>query len=340
MFVIAFWSTYVAILALATLAGNNPDALAFHVEHAIGIGGIIGGSIVSGLLSRDAGDSQADAARGSVGEQRRQFDLIREDTAPYREVGQDALFSMSRMMGLPTADRQQFEQQNRLAELRDQMSGVKKFITTGGRMENRGRRGHVFVPESTTLNPEFERLQQEIADLEGSVQAGGGTTFDENGNIIEDDSLAAVGGDYGGFRTSPGYQWRFDEGNRALDRSLAASGGRLSGRAVKEAIRWGQGLASDEFDNQFNRMASLAGTGQTAVGQSGTAGMQAAGNIGNSLMAAGRAEAGGALGVNQAIQGGIGNLISYQNFQDLMSRLPTGGSGTPYGFVNPVMAGG
>lgn len=53
------------------------------------------GSVVGGLLgakgAKDAANTQASAARAATEEQRRQFDLIRGDQAPYREAGVDAL---------------------------------------------------------------------------------------------------------------------------------------------------------------------------------------------------------------------------------------------------------
>lgn len=88
--------------------------------------------------------------------------------------------------------------------------------------------------------------------------------------------------------SDPGYQFRMGEGLKALERSGAARGTLNSGRTLKEITRFGQGLASDEFSNAwnrrmseygqrrdvfrtnrsdlFNRYASLADIGQTAAG--------------------------------------------------------------------------
>lgn len=300
---------------------------------------IPGASIISGLLASDAAGDQADAyedaSRASVAEQRRQFNLIRSDTEPYREVGQNALYSLSGMLGL--GGQQFHERQNRLSDLREKLSGTDKFLTTGGHLKTqysrtdphsfssrigwrdapiRNNKGsatvhtrQVFVPEETSLNPEFTRLQEEIASLEAQIEQTGG---EPSG---------------GGFDVSqlPGYQFRFDQGINALNNSLAASGNRFSGRAMKAAQRYGQGVASQAFGNAFNRRAALAGVGQTAVGQSGTAGMAAAGNIGNALFRGGvgaaNARASGMASINNAIQGGIGNYLSYRQSQQLLNAL-------------------
>ena len=186
---------------------------------------IVGGSVVSGLLSADAADSASDAttdaSQASIEEQRRQFNLIRQDTAPYRVAGREAL---------------------------------------------------------TTLR---------------NLNAGNFNAFVE----------------------SPGYQFTRDEGLKAIDRSAVARTGGLGGRSVKEAQRYASGLASTEFGNFWNRIAATAGIGQTAVGQSGTAGMNAAGNIGNAYMTAGAARGANewnrAQGINNAFQGGVQNYMLY-----------------------------
>ena len=64
-----------------------------------------GGAIVSGYLgaeaSEDASYAASQSAANSIAEQRRQFDLTRGDTAPYRETGQDALSQLAKLFGLP-----------------------------------------------------------------------------------------------------------------------------------------------------------------------------------------------------------------------------------------------
>jgi len=57
----------------------------------------------------------------------------------------------------------------------------------------------------------------------------------------------------GDFKKSVGYEARLEEGNRAMDASSAARGGSLSGRAVKEAMRFGQNFATNDYDNFLKR---------------------------------------------------------------------------------------
>jgi hypothetical protein len=96
----------------------------------------------------------------------------------------------------------------------------------------------------------------------------------------------------GQFQADPGYAFRMSEGVKGLERSAAARGGLLSGATLKGIQRFGQDLASQEYQNAFNRyqternarlnpLQSLAGVGQTTSQQLGAAGTQFANTMGN-----------------------------------------------------------
>ena len=52
---------------------------------------------------------------------------------------------------------------------------------------------------------------------------------------------------------SPGFQFRLDEGRKALERSAAARGVLRSGGTLKDILGWGQNFASQEYGNVFDR---------------------------------------------------------------------------------------
>jgi len=52
---------------------------------------------------------------------------------------------------------------------------------------------------------------------------------------------------------SPSYKWRFDQGMEAVNRNMAAKGLLKSGNRLAELTKYGQGMASQEYDNEFNR---------------------------------------------------------------------------------------
>ena len=132
----------------------------------------------------------------------------------------------------------------------------------------------------------------------------------------------------------PSYQFRLGEGMKALERSAAARGGLISGGALKAAQRYGQEFASNEFGNAYNRLASMAGLGQTATGAQSTAAGQFGANAGNLMTGAGAARASGYVGGANALTSGLGQYMNYTQSKDLMNRLlpQTGGSPTamPY----------
>lgn len=161
----------------------------------------------------------------------------------------------------------------------------------------------------------------------------GDVVKDAQGNVVYTDPFSNVNRDLGGFgslsksfgasdfQTDPGYQFRMDEANKALQRSQAAKGGLLSGAAAKELTRYNQGAASDEYMNAYNRfntnqsnlynkLAGLSGTGQQAANTLGTLGQNTATNVGNNMMAAGNAQAAGQVGAANAWSTGLGNASS------------------------------
>lgn len=81
------------------------------------------------------------------------------------------------------------------------------------------------------------------------------------------------------FQTDPGYQFRLGQGQRAVEQSAAARGGLNSGNTLRALTEYGQNVGSNEFGNYWNRLAGLAGVGQTAATNIGNAGV----GVGQSL---------------------------------------------------------
>jgi hypothetical protein len=142
----------------------------------------------------------------------------------------------------------------------------------------------------------------------------------------------------------PGYGFRLSEGMKALDRQAAARGGLISGAALKAAQRYGQDVASQEFGNAYNRLASMANVGPQAAGVMSNLGQTYAGNVGNlglgaaqaigqGLTSAAQQRGSAYIGGANALTGGIGSYLQYQQNKDLMDYLR---NRTP----SPVMAPG
>ena len=138
----------------------------------------------------------------------------------------------------------------------------------------------------------------------------------------------------------PSYNFRLGEGMKALDRQAAARGGLISGGALKAAQRYGQDYASTEFGNAYNRLASLAGIGQTATNTMGANAGQFGVNAGNNMMAGANARASGYVGGANALTGGMSNAANiYQNNQ-MMNAVQANGLNQRYGMGNTYFPGG
>lgn len=134
------------------------------------------------------------------------------------------------------------------------------------------------------------------------------------------------------FQADPGYGFRMAEGMKALERSAAARGGLLSGGALRATQRFGQDLASQEYQNAFNRyqaerqarlapLQSLAGVGQTTAQQIGEAGMRTAQNVGEAQMSGAAARASGYVGGANALTQGLGTYLNYSQGQSMLNAL-------------------
>lgn len=139
------------------------------------------------------------------------------------------------------------------------------------------------------------------------------------------------------YTEDPGYQFRLSEGEKAQQRRLSAGGALYSGKALKDATRFAEGLATEDYTNGFNRdqttktndfnkYASLYGSGQTAAntltGAAGNYGSQASGNV----TGAGNATAAGIVGRSNAYNNALSQGTSMYQQNELMRRLLPAGS--------------
>lgn len=153
--------------------------------------------------------------------------------------------------------------------------------------------------------------QNRLLDLLGLSTNTGAEGF---GSLNRDFSMAD-------FEADPGYGFRFDEGMKALNNSMAARGLGISGRNIKGAQRFGQDLASQEYQNAFNRyqvnranklnpLQSLMGSGQSAANTlTGAAGNYGAG-VADLQTQAGNARASGYVGSANAWNSGLSGIVN------------------------------
>lgn len=117
----------------------------------------------------------------------------------------------------------------------------------------------------------------------------------------------------------PSYQFRFGEGQRAIERRQNAMGNRFSGGGLAELTRYGQDYASQEYSNAYNRLSGVAGTGQTVGSNLNQLGMNYGSNMGNIMTNMGTNLGNAAL--YQGMMGGrgisAGGYPAYNQWQQL-----------------------
>ena len=141
------------------------------------------------------------------------------------------------------------------------------------------------------------------------------------------------------FTQDPGYQFRLEQGQKALQRSAAAQGNLMSGDTLTALTRYNQDQASNEYQNAYSRfntdrsnnvsrlqnIASL-GAGQTAT--SNQLGADVTHGIGNNMAMQGQAQASGQMGMANAISGGAGMGVNAYLQQEANNKYGLGGSGS------------
>ena len=168
-------------------------------------------------------------------------------------------------------------------------------------------------------------------------------------------SATAPGGDFNrkftmdDYEADPGYAFRLEQGNRGVQASAAARGGVLSGGTLKALARYNQDSASQEYGaaynrwtqnttDRYNRIAAVAGVGQTATNSGIAAGanntanqMAGAGQVASNTLAAGNARASQYVATGNAIGGAVGQVGSYLALRDLYGA--GSGAGSAYGIA-------
>lgn len=233
-----------------------------------------------------AADAQRDAARDSaeasryatdqtVTLQRDIFNRIWNGTQVQRDAGEAATRLMAQIMGLnlPAQGQQPITPQNpanRPGQTGNQQTDLTQIL--GGR--NIGNRNALAMEASPAMTGGAEFMPREEAPQTQPLA-------NMNAN-----ALAVATGQQAPFnvtewlRSTPGYEANYREGMRAMNTGLASQGRLFSGDAGREAVRYGQNYADRIFGDQFNRLAAIAGAGQTATSQGSQAGQNYANNAG------------------------------------------------------------
>lgn len=163
-----------------------------------------------------------------------------------------------------------------------------------------------------------EMYEQTRKDLEPYRVAGGNALEQMMGKMAPDGFFNQV---YGGQKIydDPSYQFRLNQGLKAVEQGSASQGNLLSGATLKALNNYAQESASQEYHNaynrfnadqtnQYNRLSNLIGMGQNAAAQMGNNGMQTAQAVAQNTMAGADAMASGRIAQNNAWANTLGQL--------------------------------
>jgi len=143
----------------------------------------------------------------------------------------------------------------------------------------------------------------------------------------------------------PSYNWRLQQGNLATTNLANQAGGLIGGNALQGLTNYGQNLASTEFGNAFNRfqtersniynnLASIAGMGQTSLGQTGQLAGTVSQGVGGAISGAGSAIGAAQVAMGNALGSGFPTFGNQQYLSNLLG--PNRGMQAPAGYGTNV----
>lgn len=316
---------------------------------AAGVGAVakVGSGLIASSAAKKAATTQETAAREAAAAQERALNLALEaqktGSAEVIAAAQEAATKAQEAQDRATQAAQDYarssfeEQQNQFNQT---YGNAQSAYETAFDQANKAMTSAYGSADQALTNSYMQQLglqnpyreagltaQQQMMQLLG---IGGDTTAANYGRFANNFNMQ-------NFEQDPGYAFRQEEGQRALERSAAARGGLLSGNMLKGVQRFSQGLASQEYQNAFNRyqteraaqlgqLQPLMGAGQSAANvMTGAAGAYGQGLAQNSL-GLGQSQAQNALGLGQATaqnQYGLGqaNVGNIQNLYGTQSNL-------------------
>lgn len=307
---------------------------------AAGIGAV--GSIVGGALgsdaAKDAAEEQADAAKKATAAQflaaQQAIGANATATEPWRNIGAGGLYQLAHYMGIDPAQLMGGPTLSGSGNT----GGYQPTLTTKTGKE--GGLKHYADGRRISLAQYQAYQQQANGQVPGSELIPGlpapgqydPATFGLLTKRFGDEE----------FKGDPGYQWRLSQGLQGVENSGAARGMQLSGNMLAGLDEYGQGFASNEYQNAYNRFtndqnnlynrfAGLAQGGQQAAQQLGNTAANAISNYGNqagqNMIGAGNANAAGMVGSANAWMGALNNIGNMTSNMYAMQQMFGNGNG-------------
>lgn len=263
----------------------------------------IAASVAVGLYSASqqksaankATKAQQDAANQSNDTQRYMFDQSRQDQMPWLTTGASALNKLGVLYGLNTTTPAANQPMGATA---GQTAGIGDIRFPAGAAMGQGG-------GAPGMQVGYEQAQP-VGQPAGQTPNGIDPRFAD-------------------FYNSPDYQFALQQGTQTLDRSAAARGRLYSGGYGEDLTKYGQGMAAQQLGNYTNRLAAIAGVGQTTATNMAGQGQNFANQFGQNLNNAADARASGYAATANA-NSNLANGLN-QGFQYYMNQRNGQGGG-------------
>lgn len=300
------------------------------IAAGISAAGAIGGSLISSNAAGNAASQSAAGSAAATAEQRREFDIGTARQQPWLTTGASALNQLAKIYGLDTYS---FNQPSAagtpgastgpnpsdataLAQIRQGAQawesalpgngrGIIQKIDSGASLQD--VQSALNSLRATTTNPQntafLDPLITQATSAAATSGAGVSGTFQPG--------TAASGGaapDYSAFYKSPDYQFRQKESLDALTAQQAKLGLLDSGATQKAVLARAGNLAAGDFNNYANRMAGLAGVGQTTATNLAGQGQTYATTVGNIAQNSANNQANAGIYQGQTYANAVGQL--------------------------------
>lgn len=116
------------------------------------------------------------------------------------------------------------------------------------------------------MDPRIAGLREQQAGLQPQVSEIYGLS-----QQMDDPIAKLLSGDMNAYQQTPGAEFRFEQGRKALEGSAAAKGNLFSGQTGKALTEYGQDYGTQEYDNYLSRLRGQLGDVQTQLGGRQTA---------------------------------------------------------------------
>lgn len=182
-----------------------------------------------------------------------------------------------------------------------------------------------------------EAIQHQVTSEAQPYMGAGDAALQQQERMTGLIGTNANGSKYTYAPTDPAYQFNLSQGQAAIDKAAPGSG--YSSGTLKNALTYAQGLASNEFNNTFNRLGSLSSLGANEVNATGGIATDLNGQAASALGGIGAANAAGSIA-----QGNIwSNVANNQGVQSAIGQARNsyfGSTSDPTGVFNVSSSGG